>query len=98
MEQTQEPDSAWPPCDRKGPAGELKIWVKTDDRISYQNKFEKAKQMQMMGKAIKNPEVVQIHQAGKKLQMDHDTIGTGGGGGLERSPLRVRRDMARCPV
>lgn len=51
-EQTEEPDSSWPPSDRKGRDGELRIWVKVEDAIRFQNKMERSKQLMVKHKEV----------------------------------------------
>lgn len=45
--QTREPNSQWPPCDNKGPDGELHIWVKTKSLMKFQSKMERSTQIQL---------------------------------------------------
>ena len=58
-EQAMEPGSTWPAKDYKGPGGELRLWVKTDDSIRFQNKSEWSKTVQGRSKDIKNPKEIE---------------------------------------
>lgn len=70
--QVESPETDWPPSDNKGPNGELRIWVKTEDLIRFTNRMTRKKEVQMQHKQLKDPNEQQVAQLHKKLQIDHD--------------------------
>ena len=66
-EQAMEPGSTWPAKDYKGPGGELRLWVKTDDSIRFQNKSEWSKTVQGRSKDIKNPKEIELEKMKKEI-------------------------------
>ena len=64
--------------DQDGPVvSPLRIWVKTRDRVVYQDSVEKQKVMKLAEKEQKKPDQVAIDAMGKRLFTDHDKIGRG---------------------
>ena len=70
--QIQEVGSTWPPNDQKGPDGEKRIWVKTDDIMKFQSKLERQKQIQAKEKDIKNASEADLQRLHKQVQLDHE--------------------------
>ena len=70
-EQALEPGSTWPAKDYKGPGEELRLWVKTDDLILFQNKSEWSKSVQGRSKDVKNPNEVDLDKMKKEIHSDH---------------------------
>jgi hypothetical protein len=70
--QVETPESDWPPSDNKGPGGEMRIWVKTEDVIRFTNRMARKKELQLQHKATKDVSDQQMALMHKKLQVDHD--------------------------
>ena len=68
----ETPETDWPPSDNKGPGGDLRIWVKTEDVIRFTNRMARKKELQLQHKATKNVSDQDMAAAHKKLQVDHD--------------------------
>jgi hypothetical protein len=70
--QVQDPTSTWPPSDNKGPEGEKRIWVKTEDLMKFQSKLERRKELQAKQSEIKNASEADTQRLHKQMQLDHD--------------------------
>ena len=70
-----EKNATWPPSDLKGPSGQRRIWVKTQDVMKFQNKLERQKAMQLKDKEEKNASEELLERTNKRIQLDHDFMG-----------------------
>ena len=85
LAQVTQINSAWPPTDMKGPSGQRRIWIKTQDLVKFQSKIERKKELQAKGKEIKNADDDEIEKMHKKVQLDHDFMGGRAFGGSLRA-------------
>ena len=76
-EQAHEPNSTWPAKDNKGPNGELRLWVPTEDIIKFANSIEREKALTTKGKDVKNPTEEEVGKLQKSILMGHDQLSTG---------------------
>ena len=71
-QQIADPSSTWPPSDTKGPDGEKRIWVKTEDIMKFQSKLERRKEAQAKMSESKNASEADTQRLHKQMQLDHD--------------------------
>ena len=83
----------WPPVDRKGPQQELRLWVKTADELSFNNRVSREKRIDFREKDRKaeNVSEQEFSMLAKRMQQDHSNIGGFALGSFEDAYLS-------CPV
>ena len=81
--------------DSRGPAGfPTRIWIKTADKVLFQNSFEKSKGLSITNKPEKIKDDSQVDKAYRALQVDHDKIGGASATASNPTMLDIARRLA----